>query len=227
MNLSKDAYLTIAEKSDVKTLLNMLAVNKSFNDEKTFKYMMFRMYPNLAIYKTDEESWKRFFLQMLYYILKLKEEYDYTFSKRINERINKNPMKIYKWYKLLEKIDKWRNQEIDYFTLYDSPNIYDMLYNIEGNGNHDSLGSWLFSINFDEIEEFTPHYIFGDESALYELTGDLRPVDALVDHTYLPFDYNYLLTVLERNGKLYKSMKKNWEENLIGLKSILNFSQKL
>jgi len=75
-NLTKDVYLYLLNFADDKTVLNMLSVNKKFNDEKFFKQIMERRYPLLLRFKEDNKTWKQFYIETIYYISKLKEEFD-------------------------------------------------------------------------------------------------------------------------------------------------------
>jgi len=76
MNISKDMYEYLTNFADDRTILNMLSVNKKFNDEDFFKRVMIRKYPLLLKYKKSDETYKRFFIKNIYYIAKIKEKYD-------------------------------------------------------------------------------------------------------------------------------------------------------
>ena len=73
--LPKDVYLYLVEFADDKTILNMLSVNRKFNDPRFFERIMKRRYPLLVPLKDESESWRKFYLDMIYYIAKLNEEY--------------------------------------------------------------------------------------------------------------------------------------------------------
>jgi len=213
-----DIYLEIAKESDIRTILNMLSVNKKFNDDKIFKEILLRKYPKLVKYK-KEENWKKYFLNIVYFISKLEEEFNYKFDN------DKNPEKIYYWFKLLEKFDKWRSIEVDFFQLYNSMNIYDLLYNPIENGNHDTLSSYLINEKtkmntdikyeyFKQLHELTPESIFGEESLLFELTEDIEPNDNLTEFSeYISYDYEYLIYILNKNGKTIEEYEKLLEEH--------------
>lgn len=76
MNLTKDAYLEIARTADDRTIVKMLSVNKKFRDEKFFKLVFHEKYPLLVKFKKENETWKDFYLRMVMYIAKLKEDFD-------------------------------------------------------------------------------------------------------------------------------------------------------
>lgn len=75
MNIPKDVYEYLANFADDKTILNMLAVNKKFNDPIFFERIMKRKYPLLLKMKPRKMDFKHFFLTMIHYIAKLEEEY--------------------------------------------------------------------------------------------------------------------------------------------------------
>ena len=73
MNLTKDVYLYLMNFADDVTILNMLSVNKKFNDEIFFDRIIRRKYPFLVKFKNSNTSWKTFFVKMIYYINILNE----------------------------------------------------------------------------------------------------------------------------------------------------------
>lgn len=75
MKLSKDTYLYLTRFADDRTILNMLSVNKKFNDPKFFEEVIRNKYPLLIKYKPDKETWKRFYISMVYCISKIREDY--------------------------------------------------------------------------------------------------------------------------------------------------------
>ena len=208
--ISKDVYLEIARVADDRTILEMLSVNKKFNSPAFFQEVINRKYPSLFQFKKNDEDWKQFYLRIVKYTSKLKEEFKYT------SPLSVDPEMFYKkkfCKRLLEKFDKWRSTEVDLFTLYDAPNIYDLLYNPEGNGNHDALGSHLINETthysdtqideeyLEELQKWSPMGMFGYDSALYQLTRDIGPSDALEDREPLVYDYKLLEEILKANRK--------------------------
>jgi len=91
MNVSSDIYQHIALMNDDREILNMLSVNKKFNDPEFFKRIISNRYPLLVKYKNPEENWKQFYLRMIHYIYLAKEEYGFPYipSQHIN------PYKVY------------------------------------------------------------------------------------------------------------------------------------
>ena len=61
MELNKDTYLYLTRFADDRTILNMLSVNKKFNDDKFFEEVMRRKYPLLIGFKSDRQTWKQFY----------------------------------------------------------------------------------------------------------------------------------------------------------------------
>ena len=76
MEVSKDVYEYLTNFADDKTILNMLSVNKKFNDEQFFRRVLERKYPLLIKFKKEEESYKALFIRMVYALSKLKEDFD-------------------------------------------------------------------------------------------------------------------------------------------------------
>ena len=75
MNLPADVYEYLANHADDKTILNMLSVNKKFNDNIFFERIMTRKYPLLIQFKNDGETLKQFYVRMVHYLSKLEEEF--------------------------------------------------------------------------------------------------------------------------------------------------------
>lgn len=94
---NKDADREILSKLEDKDLLQICSVNKYFKyivcDDEFFKRRLMK-YPDIEKYRGDKK-WRRFFLETVYYISKLKEEfnYDYVFGnpkKQYSLFMNKN-----------------------------------------------------------------------------------------------------------------------------------------
>lgn len=98
MNVSSDIYSYIAKYVDDRTMLNMLSVNKKFNDPKFFKIIIDLKYPGLIKHKKIDirngETWRDFFLEMTYYIYKLKEDYGIPYIHDVDE----SPKELYEYY---------------------------------------------------------------------------------------------------------------------------------
>lgn len=98
--LPKDVYLHLTEFADDRTVIQMLSTNKNYNDPKFFKRILERKYPTLLRYKKKKENWRQFYIRMVFYMSKLKEEFDvpYIPVKKFN------PKKLYKYYEDSESL---------------------------------------------------------------------------------------------------------------------------
>jgi hypothetical protein len=80
MEISKDVYLEIGKLADDRTVLQMLSVNKKYNNPIYFKSIFDNRYPWLKdfaiLYLNNGKSWKQFYIDMVLYLAKLKEEFD-------------------------------------------------------------------------------------------------------------------------------------------------------
>lgn len=84
----KDVYLSIAKNADDRTILNMLCVNKKFSDPEFFKQVFQTKYPFLIKFKKEEESWKEFYVKMIFYISKIEERgFPYIPSENYDPRV--------------------------------------------------------------------------------------------------------------------------------------------
>jgi ankyrin repeat protein len=101
MELTKDTYEYLLNFADDKDVLNMLSVNKKFSDEKLFERIIKRRYPLLLSYKQYRQSYKSFFIEMVYYISKLQEDFGI-------------PYIPYKYF----------NPEIFYYSYIDAPEYF-------------------------------------------------------------------------------------------------------
>ena len=77
--LPKDIYLYLSDFADDRTILNMLSVNKEFYTEHYFERLLQRRYPLLIKYKTNEETWKRFYIRVIHNLSLLQEKFDFPY----------------------------------------------------------------------------------------------------------------------------------------------------
>lgn len=78
-----NTYLKIALEVDDETLLNMIKTSKihlNKFDDKFFLAYMQKHYPNLISHKPFLQSYKQYYLSVIYSISKLKEEYNFIYS---------------------------------------------------------------------------------------------------------------------------------------------------
>ena len=64
--------MNLAEDRDV---ISMLSVNRKFNDDWYFKKVLEKRYPLLLEFKSEDETYKQFYLRMVKYLAKLWEEF--------------------------------------------------------------------------------------------------------------------------------------------------------
>ncbi len=94
MNLTKDMYEYLANFADDKDIVNMLSVNKKFNDPIFFERIFKRKYPLLVKFKNENETWKHFYLRMIKSIAKLNEQYHIPYIPHVDF----NPEEFYVRY---------------------------------------------------------------------------------------------------------------------------------
>ena len=85
--LPKDVYEYLTNFADDKTILNMLMVNKKFQDDSFFHRVLLRKYPYLLEFK-GSMTYKQLYTQMVHYISLLEEKHDipYIPAKGYNPR---------------------------------------------------------------------------------------------------------------------------------------------
>ena len=71
----KDIYPYIVNLAEDRDVINMLSVNRKFNDNSYFKRILEKRYPLLLEFKSEDETYKRFYLRMVKYMAKLWEEF--------------------------------------------------------------------------------------------------------------------------------------------------------
>jgi hypothetical protein len=99
--LDKVALTALASKMDDKTLLNFCKTDKHFNskickDDIFWKGRLVKNYPFLVEFKKG--TWKQFYIYNIYWISKLKEEYNF-----ISNDMRDDPQNYYKIFKNYSK----------------------------------------------------------------------------------------------------------------------------
>ena len=82
MRVLKDVYLYISKFTDLKTVINMLSVNKKFNN--CYEIVLKNRYPRCAQFKAETESWKEFALDIFYHIFIIENIFDIKLSSNYN-----------------------------------------------------------------------------------------------------------------------------------------------
>ena len=87
---------------DDKDLLKACSVNKYvYNevcDDMFFRNRLARTYPDTLKYKDEDMKWKDYFLRVIYYVAKIKEDYGYIYEEG-------NPKTLH-WYMEIELFRK-------------------------------------------------------------------------------------------------------------------------
>ena len=97
----KDVDREVLKHVDDKELLEICTINrKTWNevcDDAFLKRRLTSKYPGIEKFKKANESWKRFFLTAIYYISKMKDEFDFDYSFG----------DLWKQYSILKQVEKW------------------------------------------------------------------------------------------------------------------------
>lgn len=132
MNVPKDVYLEIVSKMTDRDVLNMLSVNKKYNNPEFFRQILFKRYPLLVAYRKliysdkqnietqqtqtqtieniETESWKSLYLRMVKYIYLLKEKYNINYI----QAMGFNPKRVY--YDLENFADTFWQSKAEYIN---------------------------------------------------------------------------------------------------------------
>lgn len=110
MSLSglKDVDREVLKHIDDEDLLKICQIDKkTWNQVCDDDFLRRRLskYPGIVKYKRLDESWKQFFLRVLYYIGKIKEKFQFSYTSGDFKKIHEF-MKNGKWYKLLLEASK-------------------------------------------------------------------------------------------------------------------------
>jgi hypothetical protein len=109
--ISRDIWYSIAIRADDRDILNMLGVNKKFNESEFFQIVFRNKYPLLQKFKRSEQTWREFYLSMIKYIYKLQEEYSFEYV----PAPSLNPKFLYCHFKNGEDYDneniRWKHRE--------------------------------------------------------------------------------------------------------------------
>lgn len=98
----KNLINNLSEKLDDKDLFKLCQTDKWFNkkickDENFWKIRIKLKYPKLEIFKKEKETFHSFYIKMVYYIAKLKEEYNFDYMTDFSSGEESNsPEDLYK-----------------------------------------------------------------------------------------------------------------------------------
>lgn len=79
--INKDLYEYLTYFADNTTILNLLSVNKKFNNDINYKRVIIRKYPKCISQKDENETWKKFFLRLTKCTNELEEKYSIRYDK--------------------------------------------------------------------------------------------------------------------------------------------------
>ena len=140
----KDIYEYIVNLAEDRDVINMLSVNKKFNDDLYFKKILERRYPFLIKFKLENETYKHLYLRMVKYMAKLWEEYKipYIPAKSFDPKFFSNMSKYYGniyTESLSYAVEAENKKLIEYFLEKGGKFSSSMYYNVGKRGSLDIL----------------------------------------------------------------------------------------
>ena len=175
----KDADMLIINMLDDESLLKLLQVNKKLlvSGQEGFKERLRRRYPEMINKKPKDVPWSQWYLNAVYYISKLKEEFDFDYIAS-----NFDPSKIYKIFKNTYKYDLKPVKDILTFEMLiqtnDDQKIYEFLKKKPYTNEELSLLLKYKKINLFEKFYENPSGILMKGAAE---SGDTRIVDYILE----------------------------------------------
>ena len=168
----KDIYEYIVNLAEDRDVINMLSVNKKFNDDLYFKKILERRYPLLLKLKRDE-TYKQFYLRMVKYMAKLWEEYKIpyiaakSFDPQFFYEMSKHYVNIYS-NSLSYAVEAENKKLIEYFLEKGGQFPSSAYYTVGKRGSLDILKFIL--------TKFPPPYKWLQETLILAEDNDNRPV---------------------------------------------------
>jgi hypothetical protein len=80
--LSKDIYQYLGDLVDDRTALQMIYLNKNVYGEEYINKILEKRYPYLLKFKSDSETYRKFYAKSIYYISKLKEIFNIDYPEK-------------------------------------------------------------------------------------------------------------------------------------------------
>tara|TARA_R110001599_G_scaffold77421_3_gene211285 strand:- start:122 stop:922 length:801 start_codon:yes stop_codon:yes gene_type:complete len=206
--MPKDVYEYLTNFADDKTILNMLSVNKKFNDEQFFKRVLQRKYPLLLRFKGDEisnETYKQFFIRMVYYISKLEEEFSIPYIPHKNY----NPESFF-WPKIPREL---KITDALYLAI-ELKDLNIVKHIVEGNPNKELNSALYTASSYGDLEIVKYLVSRGADGFAYAIEyagqdGNTDIVEFLLEQIIISGneeDYDYILDSLVRQGN-FKNVK--------------------
>lgn len=179
----KDVDREVLKHIDDKDLLKACSADRRMWNEvcnDNFLRRRLSKYPEIEQYKRENESWKQFFLRAIYYISKLKEEFQFPWTsgdfKKQYQFFAKNDK--YNLQSLLDFAARQGELEIVKHIMKDDPTLYNM---------YNSLMYASYAGHLDIVKYFNEHGVdlhLGNDSALMYavLQGHLELVKYFVEN---------------------------------------------
>ena len=189
--VSKDIFEYITNFSDDKTILNMLSVNKKFQDASFFQKIMSKRYPFLLEFKRKNQTWKSFYVETIYYLSRIEEKYGVPYIPTKGYK----PKEFYLRYKNLLPsmlITNFTDLAMDYAIKGGNIEIVKLLSQKEINPN---LAMWE-AIKMENME-ITKLMIdkgaddFNWGLSLATETGNMEMVNLMIDKGATAFDMGF------------------------------------
>ena len=175
----KDIYEYIVNLAEDRDVINMLSVNKKFNDDSYFKKILEKRYPLLLQFKSKYETYRQFYLGMVKYMAKLWEEYDIPyipakdFDPRFFYKIAKHYLNIYN-LSLQYALEAEDENLIEYFVEKGGEITAGTYHYL---GRHGSVDILKFLLS-----KFPPSYIWLQETLIIaEKNGNLPVAEFLLN----------------------------------------------
>ena len=145
---NKDADRIILQHLDDRDLLQLILVNKyaySLTDENFWRNRLVSKYPSTVEFKRDQ-TWKHYYLSVVYYVDKLKNKYNYSYIKG-------DPKNIYDIFNKMEGVPIFSKIQEFYKHGYEDISL------ILINKIRKEFGYHEFKLNTAEYDEYKTRYL--------------------------------------------------------------------
>ena len=169
----KDIYEYIVNLAEDRDVINMLSVNKKFNDDLYFKKILEKRYPLLLKFKFEDETYKHLYLRMVKYMAKLWEEYKIpyiaakSFDPQFFYKMSKHYVNIYS-QSLTYAVEAENKKLIEYF-LEKGGEFFPFAYDIVAKRGSVDILTFL-------LKKFPPPYERLQDTLILAKKSNNRPV---------------------------------------------------
>ena len=169
----KDIYEYIVNLAEDRDVINMLSVNKKFNDDLYFKKILEKRYPLLIKFKLEDETYKHLYLRMVKYMAKLWEEYKIpyipakSFDPEFSYRTSKRHINIYS-HILTYALEAENKKLIEYF-LEKGGEFFPFVYSLVAKRGSVDILKFL-------LKKFPPPYEWLQNTLMIAEKSNNRPV---------------------------------------------------